>query len=325
MYTAGGKLVYSAADENRRQCRDSAAERRCFRTDAIQRGWIRKPRSVKQYCAGCHSERGKAGGLSLAAFDVARGGAARRRRREDDPQAARRHDAAARRAASRRGGAARARRRARDRDRRSAAAARRIPAAGRSSGSIAPSTRARSRICSRSTSTSPALLPPDTISQGFDNVADVAGAVAGADGRLSARREPDHRARGRRSARPSRAKRTTACRKPRRSCAASTARRSARAAASRSCTRFPADGDYVFRIDLHGNADGFLFGGTGDRRADRRVDRRRAQGAARHRSAHGARSTTSLYAEDAADSRHAPARSASPPRSCSGSKGRSTI
>ena len=24
---------------------------------------------------------------------------------------------------------------------------------------------------------------------------------------------------------------------------------------------FPADGDYVFRIDLHGNADGFLFGG----------------------------------------------------------------
>ena len=27
---------------------------------------------VKQYCAGCHSERGKAGGLSLASFDVAR-------------------------------------------------------------------------------------------------------------------------------------------------------------------------------------------------------------------------------------------------------------
>src|SRR4051794_24331631 len=25
---------------------------------------------VKQYCAGCHSERGKAGGLSLAAFDA---------------------------------------------------------------------------------------------------------------------------------------------------------------------------------------------------------------------------------------------------------------
>src|SRR5262245_42975376 len=25
---------------------------------------------VKQYCAGCHSERGKSGGLSLAAFDI---------------------------------------------------------------------------------------------------------------------------------------------------------------------------------------------------------------------------------------------------------------
>ena len=28
--------------------------------------------TVKQYCVGCHSERGKAGGLSLADFDVAR-------------------------------------------------------------------------------------------------------------------------------------------------------------------------------------------------------------------------------------------------------------
>jgi mono/diheme cytochrome c family protein len=28
--------------------------------------------TVKQYCAGCHSDRGKAGGLSLAAFDVGR-------------------------------------------------------------------------------------------------------------------------------------------------------------------------------------------------------------------------------------------------------------
>src|SRR3954462_13924055 len=25
---------------------------------------------VKQYCAGCHSERGKAGGLSLASFEI---------------------------------------------------------------------------------------------------------------------------------------------------------------------------------------------------------------------------------------------------------------
>lgn len=27
---------------------------------------------VKQYCAGCHSERGQAGGLSLAAFDASK-------------------------------------------------------------------------------------------------------------------------------------------------------------------------------------------------------------------------------------------------------------
>src|SRR5262249_18561666 len=27
---------------------------------------------VKQYCAGCHSEQGKSGGLSLAGFDVAK-------------------------------------------------------------------------------------------------------------------------------------------------------------------------------------------------------------------------------------------------------------
>src|SRR5471032_1335527 len=25
---------------------------------------------VRQYCAGCHSERGKSGGLSLASFDI---------------------------------------------------------------------------------------------------------------------------------------------------------------------------------------------------------------------------------------------------------------
>src|SRR5215217_7304625 len=29
-----------------------------------------EPDVVKQYCVGCHSEKGKAGGLSLAAFDA---------------------------------------------------------------------------------------------------------------------------------------------------------------------------------------------------------------------------------------------------------------
>ena len=54
---------------------------------------------TRSTCAGCHSERGKAGGLSLAAFDADRGRQHADGRREDDPQAARGHDAAARRAA----------------------------------------------------------------------------------------------------------------------------------------------------------------------------------------------------------------------------------
>ena len=84
-----------------------------------------------------------------------------------------------------------------------------------------------------------ALLPPDTISQGFDNVADVqAFSPALMEGYLRAASRVTALAVGDPDA-PSRAKRTTACRRPRRSCSASTARRSARAAASRSCTPSP--------------------------------------------------------------------------------------
>ena len=43
---------------------------------------------VKTYCATCHSERAKAGGLSLAGFDAMKAARAAGRRREDDPQAA---------------------------------------------------------------------------------------------------------------------------------------------------------------------------------------------------------------------------------------------
>ena len=45
-----------------------------------------------------------------------------------------------------------------------------------------------------------AFLPPDTISAGFDNVADAQSVLGDADGRLPARREPHQLARGRRSA-----------------------------------------------------------------------------------------------------------------------------
>ena len=55
-----------------------------------------------RYRTGCHSERGKAGGLSLADFDVVEGQRSPGHRREDDPQAARGNDAAGRRAAARR-------------------------------------------------------------------------------------------------------------------------------------------------------------------------------------------------------------------------------
>ena len=98
--------------------------------------------------------------------------AGRRSRGEDDPQAALGHDAAAERAASRRGGARRRlpRRWSRGsiRPRRSI----RIPAVVRSSASIAPNTRARCSALLALDVDVNAFLPPDTISAGFDNVAD---------------------------------------------------------------------------------------------------------------------------------------------------------
>ena len=48
---------------------------------------------------------------------------------------------------------------------------------------------------------------------------------------------------------------------------------------------FPADGDYVFRLDFFAEPLGILFGNTASRRADRGVDRRRAGGAVRHQPA----------------------------------------
>ena len=78
---------------------------------------------LKTYCVGCHNDKSKAGGLTLAAFDAGAAGAKRRRRREDDSQAARRHDAAARREASRRRGPDRLRGVARNADRRGRGAA----------------------------------------------------------------------------------------------------------------------------------------------------------------------------------------------------------
>ena len=88
----------------------------------------------------------------------------------------------------------------------------------------------------RSTSTSTAFLPADTISHNFDNIADVQSMSADAARGLPARRGAGEPARGRRSRGERRTRRSTRCRAWRRSSRTSKGRRSARAAASRSCT-----------------------------------------------------------------------------------------
>ena len=84
-----------------------------------------------------------------------------------------------------------------------------------------------------------AYLPPDTISHGFDNIADVAGDLADVDGRLPARGQPDQPAGRRRSQRRADVARPTRCRARRRRCGTSRARRSARAAASSVAAHLP--------------------------------------------------------------------------------------
>ena len=240
--------------------------------------------TVKQNCTTCHSERGKAGGLSLAGFDATRAQHAEHHR-EDDPQAARRHDAAGRRAAPDDGDAralALALEARMDAPRRSI----RIPG-------WRPFQRLNRAEYARAVKDLlgldvdvTAFLPPDTISNGFDNVADVQALLADADGRLPARREPDQPRW--RSATATRAPRghLQACRK--------TASQLARVDGAPLGTRggisvvhtFPADGDYVVqRRLLHSSRCGVLFGSTVRRRADRSVGRRRARGADRHRPA----------------------------------------
>lgn len=105
-----------------------------------------------------------------------------------------------------------------------------------------------------------ALLPPDTISQGFDNVADVQTfSPALMEGYLRAASRVTALAVGDPNAQTSEAhyrvpKTTSQLRR------VDGAPLGTRGGISTIHT-FPADGEYVFRIDLHGNADGFLFGG----------------------------------------------------------------
>jgi mono/diheme cytochrome c family protein len=104
------------------------------------------------------------------------------------------------------------------------------------------------------------LLPPDTISQGFDNIADVqAFSPTLMEGYLRAASKVAALAIGDPDAPASEAHYKVP----------KTASQLRRVDGAPLGTRgglsvvhtFPADGDYVFRMDLHGNADGFLFGG----------------------------------------------------------------
>ena len=104
------------------------------------------------------------------------------------------------------------------------------------------------------------LLPPDSISQGFDNVADSQPlSPALMEGYLRAASKVTALAVGNPDAESTEAH----YRVPK------TASQLRRVDGAPLGTRggiavvhtFPADGDYVFRIELHGNADGFLFGG----------------------------------------------------------------
>ena len=105
-----------------------------------------------------------------------------------------------------------------------------------------------------------AFLPPDTISHGFDNVADAQRLLADVDGGLPARGQPDQPARGRRSQRLADRRSTYKIRR--------TASQMRHVEGAPMGTRggmsvvhvFPADGDYVFKLMLHYEPLGGLFG-----------------------------------------------------------------
>jgi len=214
---------------------------------------------VRQYCAGCHSERGKAGGLSLAAFDAAKvvdnAAVAEKMLRKlragmMPPAGARRPDETA-----------------------LAALADTLETTIDRAAAQAPSpgwrpfqrlnraeyARAIRDLLAVEIEVS-AYLPPDTISQGFDNVADAQSfSPALMEGYLRAASQVTALAVGDLDAAVGEAH----YRVPK------TASQMHRVDGAPLGTRggisvmhtFPADGEYVLRMDLHGNADGFLYGG----------------------------------------------------------------
>ena len=214
---------------------------------------------VKQYCTGCHSERGKAGGLSLASFDAAKAVETaavsekmirKLRAGMMPPAGARRPDESALTAL------------ADALETRIDAAAALHPNPGwRPFQRLnrAEYARAVNDLLDVDVDVS-AYLPPDTISQGFDNVADAQSfSPALMDGYLRAASQVTALAVGD----PDAGIAESHYRVPK------TASQLQRVDGAPLGTRggisvmhtFPADGEYVFRMDLHGNADGFLYGG----------------------------------------------------------------
>ena len=215
--------------------------------------------TVKTYCASCHSERGKAGGLSLSGFDsstllddVALAEKMIRKMRTGmmPPAGAKRPEGT---------GIA---------DMASAFEARIDAAAGRTPNpgsrsflrlNRAEYTRAVKDLLALDIDVS-ALLPADTISHGFDNVADAQTfSPALMESYLRAAGKVTALALGDSDASAS----EVLYRVPK------TASQLQRVDGAPFGTRggvsvmstFPADGQYLFRVELHGNACGFLFGG----------------------------------------------------------------
>ncbi|MEP7116890.1 MAG: DUF1592 domain-containing protein [Acidobacteriota bacterium] len=215
--------------------------------------------TVKQYCVTCHSERGKAGGLTLASFDATK--------LLDNPDLAEKVVRKLRLGMMPPSGAKRPQ--GAVLDEMAGAFVARIDAAA----ALTPSSGSRSfqRLNRAEYARAvkdllaldidvTAMLPADTISQGFDNVADaqtfspsLMESYLRAAGKVAALALGDRDA----------AAGESLYRVPK------TASQLQRVEGAPYGTRggtsvihtFPADGDYLFRVELHGNACGFLFGG----------------------------------------------------------------
>lgn len=219
----------------------------------------RQTAMVKQYCTGCHSDRGKAGGLTLASWDAARvtenvvvaEKMIRKLRAGMMPPAGARRPEPAELAAFVEALEARVDR----------AATLNTDPGWRPFQRLnrAEYARAVKDLLGVDVDVS-AFLPPDTISHGFDNVADVQTfSPALLDGYLRAAAKVTALALGDPEAPAS----ESTYRVPK------TASQMSRAEGAPFGTRggvsvlhtFPADGDYVFKVELHSNACGVLFGG----------------------------------------------------------------